>query len=268
MNIVKIVSLALISTVVFFSCKNEEKTPEAINPSITDLALIETIAPEEVSINEYLYVTASTGLSLREHPNLQSEKLAVMPYGTRVKVIAPENNPTMKVGNLKGGMDKIEFNQKKGFAFNGFLSKYFPPEKGISAKRYTEELKKDFPNVIYVETTGGTASKPSNFETITIPNSEWHEAFYIAQQLFNFPKEFVFPSSKGKESQVIKEKDFQKNTSKKLSTSTLVSELHIARKEDVLTKIEYIYKNKVYSKVVSISKTGNSMKISSTELVE
>ena len=50
---------------------------------------------------------------------------------------------------------KVEFNHKKGFAFNGFLSRFFPPEKGISAKHYAEELKTDFPKIVYTEKTGG-----------------------------------------------------------------------------------------------------------------
>ncbi|MCF6308483.1 MAG: SH3 domain-containing protein [Flavobacteriaceae bacterium] len=261
MNTVKIVSIALISTFVLFSCKNEEKTNlEISKTSENDLALAKITPSEEISTNDYLYVTATTGLSLREYANLQSEKLAVMPFGTRVKVIASENNPTMKVGEIKGGMDEIEYNQKKGFAFNGFLSKYFPPEKGISAKRYAEELKNDFPKIVYTETTGGTASKPTNSESVTLPNTQWHEAFYMAQQLYSFPKEFIFPSSKGKEFQIIKEKKFQKDN--------WISELQIFRKNNAFTKIEYVYKNKGFLKTVTIVKVGDVMKILSTEKVE
>jgi hypothetical protein len=269
MNTVKIVSFALISTLVLFSCKNEEKTnPETPKTSENDLALVEITPSDDISTNDYLYVTATTGLSLREYANLQSEKLAVMPFGTRVKVIASEKNPTMKVGEIKGGMDEIEYNQKKGFAFNGFLSRYFPPEKGISAKRYVEKLKESFSKVVYSETTGGTASKPINSEVLALPNTQWHEAFYMAQQLYNFPKEFKFPSSKGKEFQILKEKKHQKDTSNKLSTSSWTSELQISRKEDTFTKIEYVYKNKGFSKTVTIVKVDDVMKILSTEKVE
>jgi len=269
MNTVKILSLALISTIVLFSCKDSEtKLPETTVNSEKELAMADTSLTESKPTETYLYVTASTGLSLREYANLQSEKLAVMPFGTRVKVIASEKNPTMKVGEIKGGMDEIEYNHKKGFAFNGFLSRYFPPEQGISAKRYAEELKENFPKVVYTETVGGTASKPINSEILTLPNTQWHEAFYMAQQLYNFPKEFKFPSSKGKEFQTIKEKKHQKDASTKLSTGSWTSELQVSRKEDTFTKIEYVYKNKGFSKTVSIVKVGNVMKISSTEKVE
>jgi len=260
MKTLKILSLTFASTFILFSCKDAETSSSELKiPSEREIALIETI-PEDTPSVPYLYVTASTGLSLREHANLQSEKIAVMPYGTRVIVIAPEENLTMKIGEINGGMDEIEYNQKKGFAFNGYLSRYFSPEKGISTKGYTDELKEDFPKVTFTETTGGTVSKPSNTETITLPESEWHEAFYIAQQLYNFPKEFQFPSSKGKEIQTVKEKKYQKKG--------WTSELQITRKNDVLEKIDYSYKNKGFSKLVTITKEGNKMKISKTEIVE
>lgn len=261
MNTQKVLSLVLVSAIVLFSCKNPEK-PNSLtkNNQVEDLALAESVTLEEISNNQYLYVTASTGLSLREHANLQSEKLAVMPYGTRVKVITTEQNPTMAIGGIKGGMDEIEFNHKKGFAFNGYLSKFFPPEKGISAKGYAEELKENFPKVVFTETKGGTASKPTNTETLLLPDSNWHEAYYIAKQLFNFPKEFEFPSQKGKENQKLIEKKYKNDR--------WTSELQVTRKEDALLKIEYFYKNKGFTKQVSITKEGGAMKISKTEIVE
>jgi len=261
MKTLKILSLALVCTLVLFSCKNSEKENSLtkIEPK-EDLAIAESVSPEEISNNQYLYVTASTGLSLREHANLQSEKLAVMPYGTRVKVINTEEKTTMAIGGIKGAMDEIEFNHKKGYAFNGYLSKFFPPEKGISAKGYAKELKEKFPKVVFTETKGGTASKPTNTETLLLPDSNWHEAYYIAKQLFNFPKEFEFPSQKGKENQKIKEKKYKNDR--------WTSELQVTRKEDALIKIEYFYKNKGFSKLVSITKKGNAMKISKTEIVE
>jgi len=261
MKTVKIVSLALIGSLVLFSCKkNATTTSETVINSEKELALTET-KPSDKTISEtYLYVTASSGLSLRQYANLSSEKLAVMPYGTRVKVITAEKNPTMKVGGIKGGMNEIEFNHKKGFAFNGFLSKYFPPERGAKAKFYAEELIELFPEVKYVEAVGGTASKPSKTETLLLPNTEWYEAFYMAQQLFKIPKEFVFPLSTGKNNQTIVEKNLRKDS--------WTNELQISRKDNELSKIEYVYKNKGFLKTVTITKEGSKMKLSRTEIIE
>jgi hypothetical protein len=156
-------------------------------------------APVEEAIPEYQYVTAFSDLSLREFNNRSSEKLAKMPYGTKVKVLTTEKNLTMDVRGIKGGMNEVAFNQKKGFAFNGYLSKFFPPEKERKAKIYAEELKAFFPAVAYSESVGGTASKPENTETLILPTTQWHEAFFVAQRLFDFPKEFEFPNPTQKE---------------------------------------------------------------------
>src|SRR5690606_37348851 len=142
-------------------------------------------------------VTAVSGLTLRAFPNLQSEKLAVMPLGTKVKIVKAESETTMNVGGIDGAMDEVEYNNKKGFAFNGFMSKFSPPAEDASAKNYAEELKKDFSKVNYSEATGGTASKPTKTETLILPTDKWHEAFFTAQQLFAIPKSFAFPNPKG-----------------------------------------------------------------------
>ncbi|PKA83015.1 hypothetical protein ATE92_1161 [Ulvibacter sp. MAR_2010_11] len=247
--------LAVAFVTVFVSCKNETKDPSTEIPA-DDLAIADTTEPT----SEFLYVTANSGLSLREFNNLNSEKLAVMPYGTKVKIVKAEAQPTMTVGGIKGAMDEVEFNHKKGFAFNGYLSKFFPPEQDISAKSYAEELQKTFPKVSFSETTGGTASKPSNTEILLLPTTQWHEAFFVAQQLFDFPKEFAFPEPKGKDEQIIKDSKPKKDVWE--------SELHVNRKDDVLQKIAYVYKTKTFSNTITITKDGEAMKIERTEVVE
>lgn len=256
MKTVKFLSLALVCSIVFISCKNETTTDQKKIES-NDLAIAETTIPE-VSFS-YLYVTASTGLSLREYNNLQSDKIGLMPYGTKVKVISVEENPTMTVGGIKGGMDQIEFNHKKGFAFNGFLSKFFPPERDISAKGYAEELQNEYKGVIFTETNGGTVSEPTNTETLVIPTNQWHEAFYIAKEIFSIPSEFTFPTQKGKDHKVIQ--------GKKPKNDVWVCELHISRKDNRLQTIEYKYKTKKFESTVVIIKDGEKMKISKTEKI-
>jgi hypothetical protein len=166
----------------------------------------------------------------------------------------------MIVGDIVGGMNEVEYNHKKGFAFNGYLSKYFPPEKRISAKRYSEELKLKHKAVKYSESKSGTVSNPIITEKLIIPDVKWHEAFYMAQQLFKFSKEFKFPSLKGKEKEIKLEKKFKKDS--------WMSELQINRKKNAFTKIEYRYKNKGFSKVVSIYKENGQLVIYNTEEVK
>lgn len=265
-KVVLICTLAACTTF-FISCKSEpEKNPETSQEvEITDEIPGEEIAMATTSeVNaegeiQFLYVTAPSGLTLREYGNLHSDKLARMPYGTKVKVITTEGNATMKVQGIKGGMDEVEFNHKKGFAFNGYLSKYFPPERDITAKGYASELNALFPDVIYTENTGGTVSNPENIESITLPGAQWHEAFFTAQRLFDFPKEFAFPNPKGKDSEVL----FDGKPKKGIWTS----QLEVTRKVNALEKIEYVYGSAKFDSKVTIEAVEGGMKISKTEVV-
>jgi hypothetical protein len=263
-----VIALAtIVLSVVFISCKNEvesttlQENKEQENPleNTEDLALAE-VNVETTSGVEYLYVTAPSGLSLREFGNLQSNKLAKMPYGTKVKVLKAEDNMTMTVSGIKGGMDEIEFNHKKGFAFNGYLSKYFPPELNITVKGYASELQQIFPEVKYLEETGGTASNPENTETILLPDAAWHEAFYIAQRLFDFPDEFEFPNPKGKKTETI----FDGKPKKGIWTS----QLEVTRNDNGLENISYVYGSKQFDAKVLIEKDDGVMKISKTEKIK
>ena len=246
----------LVATVVFTACKSESSESKTDN-SVNDIALAEMTIEE--SAPEYLYVTASSGLSLREFNNLNSERLAKMPYGTKVKVIVPEKKLTMNVGGIRGGMNEVEFNQKKGFAFNGYLSKFFPPETGIKVKGYAEELQVYFPKVGYSESVGGSASNPSNTETLVLPTTLWHEAFFVAKQLFDFPKEFDYPDPKGKDKQVIQYTKSKDNGWK--------NQLEVTRTDNEFEKIEYLYESQKFDSTITIVKDGDTMKISKTETI-
>ena len=255
---------AVVLTTPFFSCK--EKTAEV--SSNTETEAVETLPSKElallnsseIALDEYRYVTAPSGLSLREYNNLQSEKVAKMPYGTKVKIISAEGKNTMNVSGIKGAMDKVAFNHKEGFAFNGYLSKYFPPERDITVKGYASELQKQFPEVVYTETVTGSASNPITTETLLLPNIPWHEAFGTAQRLYDFPDEFEFPNPKGKDEEII----FDGKPKKGI----WISQLEISRKENELQKIEYVYSSQQFSSKVTIEKEGDTMKISRTEEVK
>ncbi|MCW5520924.1 SH3 domain-containing protein [Aureitalea sp. L0-47] len=258
---------AIVLTATLISCKNDAKeVTSEVNPEqdITqiqseDIALADVNA-ETMAGGDYVYVLAPSGLSLREYGNLQSDKLAKMPYGTKVKVINAEDKATMTVGGIKGGMDEVEFNHKKGYAFNGYLSKYFPPELNITAKGYASELNQFFPEVVYSEENGGTVSSPENTESILLPEADWHDAFFIAQRLFDFPKEFDFPNPKGKDEQTVADSKPKKDV--------WTSELDIRRKENTLERISYVYKSKKLDNLVVIEKTDKGMKISKTEKIK
>ncbi len=157
-------------------------------------------------------------------------------------------------------MHQIEYNQKTGYAFNGYLSKFFPPEEDINAKIYADDLKGQFPEVSFTETSGGTASKPTNTETLVLPTDKWHEAFYIAAELFDIPKSFAFPNPKGSNEETVKEKDPK--------SGTWTSQLTVNRKNNNLEKINYDYRTEGYGYSVDIIQEGNKMKLERTEIAD
>lgn len=233
------------------SCKNDAKNNEDTQTVVTDTIPAETTPG-------FMYVSAVSGLTLREFPNLQSAKLAVMPLGTKVKIVNAEDKSTMNVGGIDGAMDEVEYNNNKGFAFSGFLSKFSPPGLDSSAKNYAEELKKDFPKVNYSEATGGSASNPTKTEILILPTDKWHEAFFTAQQLFEIPKEFAFPNPKGSNSET------QQNGNKK--KTDFISALQISRSDNALQKIVYNYKTTGFGYTVTITKESTGMKLEKVEV--
>jgi hypothetical protein len=267
-KVVLILTAAVFSTA-FIACKNDKNSQTLthdqdsevlVDESSTNIAMADGSELNSDAETEFLYVTAPSGLSLREYGNLQSEKLGRMPYGTKVKVITREKNPTMNIGGIKGGMNEVEFNHKKGFAFNGYLSKYFPPERDISPKGYVSELNQLFPEVIFTEATGGSVTKPTLTETISLPNGQWHEAFYMAQRLFDFPKEFNFPNPKGPSNETLKDGKPKKGV--------WISQLEITRTDNELEKIAYVYGSQKFDSRVTIVKEGDLIKISRKETVK
>lgn len=245
--------LIFLGIIVVSSCKNDIKDNEE-----NQVVVVDSVTPETTP--EFMYVTAVSGLTLRAQPNLQSEKLAVMPLGTRIKLLTHEEKTTMEVGGIDGAMDEVEYMDKKGFVFNGFISKFPPSGNDAVVANYFEELKKYFPNVEYSETTGGTASKPSKTQTILLPTDKWHEGFFMAQQLYGIPRQFAFPNPKGSNHET------QQNSDKK--KGVLTSELRISRNNNQLQKIVYDYKILGFGYVVTITKNRDTMKIEKVETTE
>lgn len=255
---ITIKTIAALALITIIGCKDEQK--ETTNEQLSnEIVLEDTVANTSVN-SDYLYVTAPSGLSLREFGNLSSKKLAVMPYGTKVKVLSIEENQTMNVAGIKGGMNEVEYNNKKGFAFNGYLSTLFPPEKDGQAKQYIEDLKATHASASYNRVVGGTASNPTETIHVNLPTGKWHEAFSIAQRLFDIPNAFAFPNPKGRDSQTInnpKKPDFM-----------FVSDLKVERLNDELQKITYLQAGEGYGTTVTITKEGDIIKIESGNVAD
>ena len=225
---------ALIAITFFTSCK--EKLPQQTEIALTQIS---AQSPQEKKTAS-LYVTAASGLSLRQYNNLKSQKLAVMPYGTKVEIVSLEANNTMNIRGVKGGMHQV-------------LSELFPPEPGANPKMYIADLQNTHPNASITELVGGTASEPSSTETLLIPTTKWHEAYLIAQKLYDIPRDFAMPDPLGRDAQVI--------NSPNKPLGVLVRELQVTRLDNTLVEIVYNYTTSNFKQHISIRKQDGMMRI-------
>lgn len=101
------------------------------------------------SQSDTLYVWAMSGLALRETPDLKGNKLDAVPYGAIVVAqdwkffndenkIQVEATPGYKSGEttsppviLQGRFAHVLFQGKKGYVFDGYLSRFPPPQYKI-----------------------------------------------------------------------------------------------------------------------------------------
>lgn len=238
--------------ILFSSCKDDVKPSTPSTTKVNDTIIKASL--------EYLYVTAVSGLTLRSLPNLDSEKLTVMPLGTKVHRLSSGGKDIINVGGIDGNMLEIEFDSKKGYAFSGFLSEFLSAQGYSSAKVYAEDLKHEFPNVIYTDSVLGPTSNPAKTESLMLPTEDWHKVFFTAQQLFGIPKGFAFPNPKGAN------RETQKDNNK--PSGAVISELNIFRSANTLQKIEYVYKTKQKGFQVNISKDDKNLRMTKTELFD
>ncbi|OHD56940.1 MAG: hypothetical protein A2Y33_08235 [Spirochaetes bacterium GWF1_51_8] len=76
-----------------------------------------------------LYVTAQSGLNLRDKADIGGKLIIKVPYGSEIKVLKDTKPPVpFAFDNIKGHWAYIEYKGKKGYIFDGYLSTLTPPE--------------------------------------------------------------------------------------------------------------------------------------------
>jgi len=113
---------------------------------------IQFVLSQETHTEPY-YIWAKSGLSLREAPNTNAEKLTTIPYSGKVSFISyAYDYKTFTVTEFRGFQytaywAKVSYNNQIGYAFSGYLSLIKPPKIN---KRYsiTEYLNNSFTKLI------------------------------------------------------------------------------------------------------------------------
>lgn len=71
------------------------------------------------------WISASSGLRMRDAPNLSGKKLDVIPFGDRVNWLA-ENDATVYLAGTSGKWTKVKWEETIGWVYGGFLSNMHP----------------------------------------------------------------------------------------------------------------------------------------------
>ena len=192
------------------------------------------------------FITAPSGLNLRKNAESGSDKLGKISFGDQVDLLSPAKGKNLEVDQISGGMARINFDDVKGYAFEGYLSKIPPPTANISVESYAEKIRSKGIEVVFEERTKDWGGYIQYEEAIYVEVSDWAEAFLIAQTLFGIPEGFKFPKGTKVGKVIIP------NPNKPEYAWT--DEMEINRNEDgSLIDISYNYRGEASGKYVSIS---------------
>lgn len=264
----KIVGISLVVfSVVAFGCKNESNksniSDEIETISEDNMDELEAIEAEQAKDleNAYFYVIAPNGLSLRKSGFTDSEKILTIPFGAKLKQLAPIYTIDLTVENIDGSMMEVLYKGREGYVFSGFLSKYPVPNKDEATEAYVKRLKAIDSDVSFETKETDPDFHEGVVETTFLPSIEWHEAFYLTKATYSIPKSFSFPGHKGVKSETIEQPDKEDDV--------WSSFLWVKRNSTQLDTIQYSWRAEGSGYLVNITKPNqNQFKIEYTGFVD
>lgn len=91
----------------------------------------------------FAFVNAAGGLNMRSAPTVAAEKIMTIPAGSRVKILSLSERKE-KVGKTEDFWAQMDFGGKKGWVFNGFLSRdaasFAPVKPGIAMEVRSQSM--------------------------------------------------------------------------------------------------------------------------------
>jgi len=250
-SVVKVFCIVLFLGLV--SCKDKETAKTATN---TEQFEANEAAMESHENQQrgpvYKYVMVPSGLSLRKSNTLDSEKLAGMPFRSRVEVLEERTETAIEVEHIKGGMHKIKYEDKVGYAFSGFLSQFpMPQEEEEGTDAYIAKLKENFSGVNYKSKSNDPDFHEGMTYTYTLPAASWSEAYYLAAAMFQFPTKLGFPGAKGADMETIEDPEKDQDT--------WDSFLTVEREKNKLKKINFSYRAEGYGYGIDIIRKSDEL---------
>ncbi|RHX84223.1 SH3 domain-containing protein [Leptospira stimsonii] len=184
--------------------------------------------PKRESFTTIKYVFAKSGLILRKKPDLNSESILTIPYGSKVIVsLDGQSRELLEIEGLKGYYISIKYSGHTGFVFDGLLSVLIPPDN--KSKDITNYLEKQFKRTkgpiygsvnadnsetkvyeIYYENgikSSTTIYLGGGYTSVSIPNATINDGKLLLLTLYPKLKKVKFIKEKNLESFTINLKD-------------------------------------------------------------
>ncbi len=95
------------------------------------------VVPEPKDFPDY-YVVSPDGSRLRAEPSIESETVAVIPYGARLSM-TEHGDGTEEIGGVEGTWIKTEYEGDEGWIFTGYLGREDPKEDSADGYGQGEE---------------------------------------------------------------------------------------------------------------------------------
>lgn len=218
----------------------------------------EAMNKKEVTPLSKFYITAGSGLSLREASNLNSRKILTIPYGGEVSHISTPEHTSMTVDGITGNMIEVSYQGAKGFVFSGYLSTLSPPLESETIQEYAKRLSTPEKPIKVSKIKNAKGDQFGLTTSIELPTKSWGEAFSLARGLFDIPKGIQVDLTNTTKSRVI-------NKNKREKTKT--DELIVTRNDqNLLQNITYSYIMRDYNRTVTITKKDGLFSISEVEV--
>lgn len=219
---------------------------------------IEASLSSKASKASHLYITAPSGLSLREGTNLKSKKMLTIPYGSQVSHLSSPEHTTMTVAGIKGDMVQVNYQGATGFVFSGYLSTLSPPLESETVSNYAKRLSTPENEIRVSKVKSAKGDAYGLTTSIELPAKSWGEAYLLAQSLFDIPKSISVDMTNSSISSIV-------NNKKRLKTKT--DEVTLGRDaQNSITHITYSYALRDYTRTVSITKSAGDYLITEAEV--
>jgi hypothetical protein len=243
------------------SSKKEETTKtdnSSNNSQIQTPKYAEANLKNSTSISATLYVSAQSGLSLRQGTNLKSKKILTIPYGSQIQHLSSPKYTTMTVAGIEGDMIEVNYQGATGFVFSGYLSTLSPPLEEETATAYAKRLSAPEKEIKVSKIKSAKGDAYGLTTSLELPAKSWGEAYSIAQSLFDIPKNILVDLANSKKSTI-------PNTRKR--PKTITDEVRVSRDEENKIKyIKYFYQLRDYSRTVTILKGDTGYLLSEEEV--